>query len=83
MEFLARLSADNTESPEHKARVQVYHAFIIGLIKGSLVNLGAEGPIDCRLKMVYQETMQFPKLQIDLTYMERNKKNWYLILIID
>ena len=75
MEFLARLSSDNNESPEHKARVQVYHAFIIGLIKGCLVNLGAEGPIDCRLKMIHHQDMAYPKLQIDLTYMERNKKN--------
>ena len=75
MEFLARLSSDNPEAPEHRARVQVYHAFVIGLIKGVLTNLGAEGPIDCKIKMVQVENLQYPKLQIDLSYMERNKKN--------
>ena len=62
MEFLARLSSEAPESAEHKSRVQVYHAFVIGLIKGVLVNLGAEGPIDCRLKMIQSENMQYPKL---------------------
>ena len=62
MEFLTRLSGGNPESSELKAKVQVYQAFIIGLIKGVLVNLGAEGPIDCKLKMVQTEGMQYPKL---------------------
>ena len=74
MEFLARLSTDNPDTREHKARIEVYHAFIIGLIKGVLGNLGAEGPINCALKMIHDAGSLYPKLQIELNYMERNKK---------
>ena len=57
MEFLARLSTDSASlnTPEHKAKIQVYQAFIAGLIKGSLANLGAEGPIEVKLKMLQDE----------------------------
>ena len=74
MEFLARLSSDDPDAPEHKAKVQVYHAFVSGLIKGVLTHLGAEGPIDVKLKMVQEEKSLYPKLQIELNYMERNRK---------
>ena len=50
-EFLVRLSADDPENPEYKRKVSVYKAFVTGIIKGVLVDLGAEGPIKCDLNL--------------------------------
>ena len=51
-EFLARLSCDDPEAPAFKRKVEVYKAFLVGIIKGVLYNLGAEGPIRCELNLV-------------------------------
>ncbi len=42
-EFLVRLSSDDPENPEYKRKISVFKAFVIGIIKGVLYNLGAEG----------------------------------------
>ena len=56
--------------------MSVYKAFITGIIKGVLVNLGAEGPIRCELTLLPNEASIYPRLLIVLNYMEkRQKKN--------
>ena len=72
-EFLARLSSDDDEAPEFLRQVCVYKAFLCGIIKGCLYNLGAEGPIKCELSMMKQEGGGYPKLLILLNYMEKRK----------
>ena len=72
-EFLVRLSFDDPESPEFIHKVSVYKAFLMGIIKGVLYNLGAEGPIRCELSLINPETSPYPKLLILLNYMEKRK----------
>ena len=46
---------------------------MIGIIKGVLYNLGAEGPIKCELNLVNNEASAYPKLLILLNFMEKRK----------
>ena len=73
-EFLVRLSADDPESPQYKRKVAVYKAFVTGIIKGVLVDLGAEGPIKCDLSLINNDGSVYPRLLIVLNYMEKKKK---------
>ena len=72
-EFLVRLSSDDPESPIFRRKVAVYKAFMIGIIKGVLYNLGAEGPIKCELNLTNSEGSAYPKLLILLNFMEKRK----------
>ena len=72
-EFLARLSSDDPESPEFLHKVSVYKAFLQGIIKGVLYNLGGEGPIKCELKLMPQENSAYMRLVVLLNYMEKRK----------
>ena len=72
-EFLARLSSENPDSPEFLQKVSVYKAFLMGIIKGVLYNLGAEGPIRCELNLISVDSSSYPKLLILLNYMEKKK----------
>ena len=72
-EFLVRLSSDDHEAPAFKRKVAVFKAFIIGIIKGVLYNLGAEGNIKCELSLLDQEASAYPRLLIMLNYMEKRK----------
>ena len=38
--FIARVSSSDHETPEFKQKIKCYEAFIIGLVKGALMNLG-------------------------------------------
>ena len=38
--FIARVSSSDHESREFKDKIKTYEAFVVGLIKGALVNLG-------------------------------------------
>ena len=53
----------------------MYKAFVTGIIKGVLVDLGAEGPIKCDLNLVNLDSSVYPRLQISLNYMEKKKKS--------
>lgn len=41
--FIARVSNNDHESKEYKQKIKCYESFVIGLIKGALMNLGYEG----------------------------------------
>ena len=68
-----RLSSDDPEDPEFKRKVSVFKAFMVGIIKGVLYNLGAEGQIKCELSLINNGESAFPKLLIMLNYMEKRK----------
>ena len=72
-EFLVRLCSDDPESPTCKRKVAVYRSFVTGIIKGVLVNLGAEGPIKCDLSLIRNDNSVYPRLLISLNYMEKRK----------
>mmetsp|Transcript_1072 Transcript_1072/g.660 ORF Transcript_1072/g.660 Transcript_1072/m.660 type:complete len:99 (+) Transcript_1072:298-594(+) len=38
--FIARLSCEDNESKEYKDRVKCYESFVVGLLKGALLNMG-------------------------------------------
>lgn len=40
--FIARVSSSDHESKEFKDKVKCYEMFVVGLIKGGLINLGFE-----------------------------------------
>ena len=40
--FIARVSSNDHESVEYKQKIKCYESFIIGLVKGALMNLGYE-----------------------------------------
>jgi hypothetical protein len=42
--FLARVSNRDHESKEYKEKIKFYESFIIGVIKGALMNLGFDVP---------------------------------------
>ena len=52
----------------------MYKAFVTGIIKGVLVDLGAEGPIKCDLSLINNDGSVYPRLLIVLNYMEKKKK---------
>ena len=72
-EFLIRLSCDDPENVVFKRKVAGYKAFMIGIVKGVLYNLGAEGPIRCQLDITSNDSAAYPKLMILLNYMEKRK----------
>ena len=67
------MSSDDNETPEIKRKIAVYKQFLIGIIKGVLYNLGAEGAIKCELNLVAKENSVYPRLLILLNYMEKRK----------
>lgn len=73
-EFLVRLSSNDHEAPYFKRKIAVFTAFMTGIIKGVLYNLGAEGPIKCELNLVKNEQSNYPKLLILLNFMEKRKQ---------
>ena len=73
-EFLIRLCSDDPENPECKRKVAVYRSFVTGIIKGVLVNMGAEGPIKCDLSLIKNDASVYPRLLISLNYMEKRKQ---------
>ena len=73
-EFLVRLSNDDPENPAFKRKVAVYISFITGIIKGVLVNLGAEGPIKADLSLIKSDSSVYSRLLISLNYMEKRKQ---------
>ena len=40
--FIARVSSSDHESKEFKEKIKCYESFVIGLLKGALINLGFE-----------------------------------------
>lgn len=40
--FIARISSSDHDSKEFKEKIKCYESYIIGLIKGALINLGYE-----------------------------------------
>ena len=42
--FIARVSSSDHESKEFKDKIKCYESFVVGLIKGALINLGYEVP---------------------------------------
>lgn len=40
--FIARISSADHESREFKEKIKCYESFVIGLIKGALMNIGYE-----------------------------------------
>lgn len=49
--FLSRLSSNEPESPAFKQRAKVFEYYIIGLMKGALVNLGIEPSPTIKLRL--------------------------------
>ena len=63
--------------------MSAFKAFVVGIIKGVLYNLGAEGPIKCELSWINNPESAFPKLLIMLNYMEKRKTkaDWLIALL--
>lgn len=68
--FLSRLSCDNPEDPEFKDKVRVYEAFILGIIRGVLVNLGLTILPDVSLELKQEETSNelYSRLKLTLDF---------------
>ena len=60
--FLIRLSSEDPDDAAYQRKVKVYHSFIVGIIKGVLYNLGAEGRINCKLEMHENAHTGYPKM---------------------
>ncbi len=60
--FIARVSSADHESREFKEKIKTYEAFVIGLIKGALINLGYD-----MIPPQVQTSIKDYKLQLTIT----------------
>ena len=59
--FLARVSNRDHESKEYKEKIKFYEQFIVGVIKGALMNLGFDVP------PIVQSAIKEAKFQVTIS----------------
>jgi len=47
-------------------RVKVFEAYVVGLVRGALANLGMEPSARVKLTMVKSETIAYPSLELKI-----------------
>ena len=73
--FLSRLSTDRPDSRDFKNCIQVFQAFVVGIIKGALQNLGNDPVPDVKVDMRrLKDTDAFDSLEIKVTFGDKAAK---------
>lgn len=63
--FIARISCADHESREFKDKIRCYEAFVVGMIRGALINLGYE-----QVPLV-QTTVKDARMQLTITVLSQ------------
>ena len=71
--FLSRLSSDRPDSTQFTNAVRVFESFIIGIIKGSLQNLGSDPVPEVKIQMIKaKETDAFHSLELTIVFRDKS-----------